>query len=73
MDTLSQFLTPRSRFRGNFTPQNLLFDANLQEFAHRVSLISNLENGGKLAPGEAYQQIETLWEQFKSTVHSSLV
>lgn len=61
------FLYPRSRYYGKFTPENLMFNANLQEFAQRVSTISCLETGGKLPPEEAYQQIKMLWKQLKST------
>ncbi|MEB3828645.1 DUF7219 family protein [Phormidium sp. CCY1219] len=61
------FLHPRSRYYGEFTPENMMFNANLQEFAHRVSLISGLETGGKLAPEEAYQEIKTLWKNLKKT------
>ena len=32
------FLYPRSRYRGQFTPQNLVFDANLQELARASHL-----------------------------------
>lgn len=60
-----EFLYPRGRFRGEFTPENLTFDANLQEFAQRVALICGLENGGKLPPKSAYQQIKDLWQELK--------
>ncbi len=56
----SNLLCARSRYHGNFTPANLAFNANLQEFAERVSLIVGLETGGKLSPQAAYDQIETL-------------
>lgn len=65
MYNLSNFVNPRSRYYGQFTPENLVFNANLQEFAHRVSLICGLETGGKITPEEFYKQIETLWEQLK--------
>jgi hypothetical protein len=58
-----KFLNPISTFRGDFSPENLAFDANLQEFANRVSLVCALETGGKIPPNEAYQQIRDLWEQ----------
>ncbi|MEO0488369.1 MAG: hypothetical protein AAF215_16125 [Cyanobacteria bacterium P01_A01_bin.123] len=59
------FLYPKSRYRGDFTPGNLAFNANLQEFAQRVSLICNLETGGKLSGEEAYDQIKQLWKSLK--------
>ncbi len=65
-----RFLNPISNFRGEFTPQNLAFDANLQEFTNRISIICALETGGKISPNEAYQQIKELWNKLdKSKEH----
>lgn len=61
----SDFFYPRSRYYGEFTPQNLAFDANLQEFAHKVTFICSLETGGKLSPEQAYEEIKVLWKQLK--------
>lgn len=61
------FLYPRSRYYGRFTPENLAFNANLQEFAQKVSYISALETGGKLDPEQAYEQLECLWQQLKQS------
>lgn len=61
------FLHPRSHYRGQFKPENLAFNANLQEFAQRVTYICNLETNGKLSPEESYQQIKTLWKQLKQS------
>ncbi len=61
----SEFLYPRSRYYGEFKPENLVFDANLQEFAQRVSYTCNLETAGKLSPEAAYEQIKALWKQLK--------
>ncbi|MDJ0555390.1 MAG: hypothetical protein QNJ68_13295 [Microcoleaceae cyanobacterium MO_207.B10] len=61
------FLYPRSRYYGDFTPENLLFNANIQEFAQRVSLICGLETGGKISPEEAYDQIRVLWKDLKKS------
>lgn len=63
----SGFLYPHSRYYGQGTPQNIVFNANLQEFAQRVSYISCLASGGKLSPEQAYKDIETLWEQLESS------
>ncbi|MER3494658.1 MAG: hypothetical protein C4323_21885 [Mastigocladus sp. ERB_26_2] len=62
---LSKFLYPHSSYRGQVKPENLVFNANLQEFAQKVSFIANLETSGKLAPEEAYSQIKMLWKQLK--------
>ncbi len=62
-----EFLYPRNRYHGQVKPENLVFNANLQEFAQRVTYICNLETGGKLPPEEAYSQIKSLWKQLKQT------
>ncbi|WRH66759.1 MAG: hypothetical protein RSE13_25115 [Planktothrix sp. GU0601_MAG3] len=56
-----------SRYRGNATPENILFNANLQEFAKKVDFIVCLQTGGKLSAEESYVQIETLWEQLRES------
>lgn len=61
------FLTPRSTYQGEFTPQNLAFNANLQEFAQRVALICGLETGGKVSSSEAYNDIKKLWKELKAS------
>lgn len=61
----SDFLYPRSRYYGEVKPENLVFNANLQEFAQRVSYICNLETAGKISPEESYKQIKQLWKQLK--------
>jgi hypothetical protein len=66
------FLHPRSRYYGDFKPENLAFNANLQEFAQRVAYICNLETGGKLTPDEAYLEIRQLWKQLKRSKNELL-
>ncbi len=61
----NNFLYPRSRYYGKFQPEKLVFNANLQEFAQKISYITCLETGGKLSQEEAYQQIRALWKQLK--------
>ena len=58
-----RFFNPISNFRGEFSPQNLAFNANLQEFTNRISIICALETGGKISSNEAYQQIKELWNK----------
>ncbi|NJK49018.1 hypothetical protein HC931_13300 [Candidatus Gracilibacteria bacterium] len=60
-----EFLSPRSRYYGNFKPDKLVFNANLQEFSQQISYICNLQTAGKLTAEEAYQKIKTLWKQLK--------
>ena len=62
-----EFLYPRSSYHGEVKPENLVFNANLQEFGQRISYICNLETSGKLSSLEAYQQIKALWKQLKSS------
>ncbi|BCL35162.1 hypothetical protein NSMS1_16090 [Nostoc sp. MS1] len=61
------FLYPRGRYYGQVKPENLVFNANLQEFAQKISYICNLETNGKLSPEEAYEQIKGLWKELKRT------
>jgi hypothetical protein len=61
------FLYPIGRYRGEFTPERLTFNANLQEFAQRVSLLCGLETGGKISSDEAYKEIKDLWHQLKQS------
>jgi hypothetical protein len=62
-----RFLFPKSSYRGDFKPENLVFNANLQEFAQRVSYICNLETAGKISPEQSYEQIKDLWQQLKQS------
>lgn len=62
-----EFLMPRGKYHGEFTPQNLAFNANLQEFAQRVSIICNLETGGKISSEDAYKDIKKLWKDLKAS------
>ncbi len=61
------FFYPTGRYQGEFTPEHLAFNANLQEFAQRVSLLCGLETGGKIPPGEAYKEIKQLWHELKES------
>jgi hypothetical protein len=67
-----EFLTPRSKYQGEFTPQTLAFNANLQEFAQRIGLICGLETGGKISSADAYKDIKKLWKELKASKKSLL-
>lgn len=67
MTDKNDFLYPYQRYRGDFTPENLAFNANLQEFAQKVSIICNLETSGKLSAEVAYKQIKALWKELKES------
>lgn len=68
-----KFLYPRSRYYGSYTTKNLLLNANLQEFTHKVSIISALHTGGKLSSEQAYDQIEKLWQQLAQSRQAASV
>ncbi len=67
MTDRDRFLFPNHRYHGEFTPENLMFNANLQEFSQRISYICSLETGGKISPDHAYQQIKALWQQLQAS------
>lgn len=67
MPVSSSFLYAGSRYYGEVKPENLVFNANLQEFAQRVSIISCLTSNGKLSIEEAYKDIEKLWRQLETS------
>ncbi len=69
---LDNFLMPRSKYQGEFTPEKLAFNANLQEFAQRVALICALETGGKVSSAQAYDDIKKLWKELKASKKSLL-
>ena len=73
MSNTTKFLFPQSRYYGKFTPENLVFNANLQEFSHRVSIICALETGGKISPQEAYTQIAKLWQHVEQSKQNLLI
>ena len=66
------FIAPHVPFRGEFSPEHLVFDANLQEFAQRILILCNLETAGKIPPDEAYKQIKQLWEELRESKHNLL-
>ena len=61
------FLYPRNPYHGKVHPENLVFNANLQEFAQKISYICNLETSGKIPPEEAYRKIKSLWKDLKKS------
>jgi len=63
----NDFLHRQSRYHGDFTPANFVFNANLQEFATKVSYIACLETSGKISPQDAFDQISVLWKQLKAS------
>ncbi len=43
-----EFFYPRYPYRGEVKPENVVFNANLQEFAQEVNYLCNLETAGKI-------------------------
>ena len=62
-----EFISPKSRYYGEFSPGNLVFNYNLQEFASQINHICSLETGGKLTGDEAYRQIKAIWKELKKS------
>ena len=66
----NNFLYSKSIYRGEFSPSNpnnLLFNANLQEFAQKVSYICALESNGKISSEDSYAQIKQLWHELRAS------
>lgn len=58
-----EFFYPYTAYNGNFPPQQVLFNANLQKFSQRIVYTSNLAHRGKIPLEVAYAEIEQLWQQ----------
>ncbi len=61
------YIYQNNRYNGDFTPEHLIFNSNLQEFTQKISFICSLETAGKLTPEESYKQIKSLWKDLKRT------
>ncbi|MDJ0901804.1 MAG: hypothetical protein QNJ55_23690 [Xenococcus sp. MO_188.B8] len=53
------------KYYGEFTPSNLVFNANLQEFEQQVSFFCNLTANGEMAPEDAYKEIKKFWQKLE--------
>lgn len=62
-----RFFYPQATYHGEVKPENLIFNANLQEFDHKVRYITALQTSGTLDPIDAYKQIKELWRQLKNS------
>ncbi|WP_036477099.1 hypothetical protein [Myxosarcina sp. GI1] len=67
MTDKNKFLYSHHRYNGKVRPENLVFNANLQEFSQRVGYTCALETNGKISPHQAYKNIKSLWKQLKQT------
>jgi len=66
-NTKKKFLYPTGKYYGEFTPQNLVFNANLQQFAQQVSYLCNLEANGKITPQDTYEEIKKFYKKLKQS------
>jgi hypothetical protein len=66
-EPFDSFLYNKFPYHGQVRPENLIFNANLQEFAQKVDYICSLETGGKMAPAEAYRRIQALYKELQSS------
>jgi hypothetical protein len=48
-------------------PEQIIMEANIKEFGHRISLICALETGGKITSDEAYARIKQTWKELKGS------
>jgi hypothetical protein len=67
-----EFIYPVGQYKGDFTPENVVFNANLQEFAQKVGLVCGLEANGKITPLDAYQKIKFLWDKLRESKENLL-
>ncbi len=63
----SDFIYHRNNYSGTVQPENLLFNANMQEFSQKVGYITSLETAGKISPEESYRRIKALWKELKNS------
>jgi hypothetical protein len=63
------FLYPIESYHGNFTPGDLVVNANFQECWQQVSYWCSLETNGKISPEETYRQIKEI--MLKLNINSS--
>ena len=69
----NNFFYQRYRYLGKYTPQNFLFNANLQEFSERVGYLCNLQTLGKISSQECYEEIELLWQQLTESFKTLII
>lgn len=67
MSNISRILYPKSSYYGEIKPENLVFNANLQEFAQQVSYISGFATNGKITLEQAFSDIEALLQRLEES------
>lgn len=51
----------------DFSPETMIMEANIREFAYSISMICALETGGKLTAEEAYAAIKVNWKKLDAS------
>ncbi len=59
------FIYPPSCYYGDGTPENINFNASIQELSQQIAYIGGLEASGEISSKKAYKKIRTLWKDFK--------
>jgi len=57
----------RRRSLENSSPEEIIMEANIREFGHRISMICALEAGGKISAKEAYKRIKQHYKELKAS------
>ena len=65
----SDAVFPFGPYQGQFSFENLAFNANLQEFTKQAQKIADSHGQGHIASDEALHQLEQLWQQLKASKH----
>ncbi|HIK37534.1 MAG TPA: hypothetical protein IGQ44_06065 [Geminocystis sp. M7585_C2015_104] len=67
---MREMLFPCWHYGGVFTPENWLFNCNLQEFAQKVSMVEALHTAGKISTSQALERLNLLWEGLERGYYS---
>lgn len=65
--TKKEMIFPYSRYHGQSNPDDVVFNAYLQEFSSHVGIICSLQTGGKISPMEAITRLEKLWQELQTS------
>ncbi|HEY9667095.1 MAG TPA: hypothetical protein V6C91_09830 [Coleofasciculaceae cyanobacterium] len=60
-----EFFSHQSNDYNSFTPENIVFDANLREFTQRVNYICYLQKYRKLSPEEVCEEIRSFLQELE--------
>lgn len=63
------WIAAKKPYLGEVKPENLVFNANLQEFSECVTQICYQANQEQLSSEQAFAEIKELWHQLKQSYH----